>query len=192
MQHWQGLLWECEISLYSGDGEQAWQCLARDEGRLAQSSLNGIQLIRSWTLFARTRSAVASLPMLDDSARRARLRHARRAQRRLEREAMPWTDALATLAHAVIAQASGDDAAAEQALRRAAALADSVEMALHAAAARHRLGLLLGGEAGAAMVESAEESMRTRGVRVPARYAQMLVPGEWGHRTSGTLSANEP
>ena len=52
-------------------------------------------------------------------------------------------------------------------------------MNLHAAAARHRLGLLLGGNQGAAMVDEAEEAMKARGVRVPERYAQMLVPGTW-------------
>ena len=96
---------------------------------------------------------------------------------------MPWTDAIAALAGAMIAHASGDDVDAEHTLRRAVVLADSVDMALHAAAARHRLGLLLDGEAGAAMVKSAEEAMRTRGVRVPERYAQMLLPGEWVTRS---------
>jgi hypothetical protein len=185
VQHWQGMLWESETFLYAGEGEDAWQRLARDEARLAQSSLNGIQLIRAWTLFARARSAVASLATLDASSsqRRTRLQHARRAHRHLERESMPWTDALAALARAAIARAAGDDGTAEHALRRAASLADSAEMPLHAAAARHRLGLLLDGEAGRAMVASAEDALRTRGVRAPARYAQMLVPGEWSTKT---------
>jgi hypothetical protein len=56
-------------------------------------------------------------------------------------------------------------------------------MPLHGASARHRLGLLLEGEDGAAPCKEAEEAMRSRGVRVPARYAQMLLPGEW-HRTA--------
>jgi hypothetical protein len=50
-------------------------------------------------------------------------------------------------------------------------------MALHAAAARHELGLLIGGEEGGALVREAEETMKTRGVVVPSRYAAMLVPG---------------
>jgi tRNA A-37 threonylcarbamoyl transferase component Bud32 len=179
VQHWQGMLWETETFLYAGDGEQAWQRLARDESRLLNSSLMGIQLIRAWTLFARARSSVASLAMLDSSQQRARLREARRAQRQLQREAMPWIDVLAGLARAAIAHASLDDSASEQALKRAASLADIAEMPLHAAAARHRLGLLLGGETGQAMVTSAEDAMAKRGVRVPARYAQMLVVGQW-------------
>jgi hypothetical protein len=173
------MLWECELHLYVGEAEQAWQRFTIDERRLAKSSLTSIQLIRAWTLFSRARSAVASIPALDDLGRRERLRHARRAYRRLKREAMPWTSALTALAEAAITSACGDYPAAERALRRAGALADSAEMPLHAAAARHRLGLLLDGEAGAATLKDAEEAMRTRGVRVPGRYAQMLLPGEW-------------
>ena len=52
-------------------------------------------------------------------------------------------------------------------------------MALHAASARRQLGVLLGGDAGAAAVAQAEEAMKALGVRVPERYAQMLLPGRW-------------
>ena len=40
-------------------------------------------------------------------------------------------------------------------------------MHLHASAARHRLGSLLGGEAGDAMLREAEETMKAQGVRAP-------------------------
>ncbi len=177
VQHWQCMLWETEAHLYSGEGAHAWQRLARDERPLRGSLLLRVQLIRSLTLFVRGRSAVASLEGIGEPERGERLAAAHGAQDRLQRERMPWTDALAAMLAASVAGSSGDAAAAESALRRAIALADAVEMALHAAAARRCLGSLLGGEAGNALVKEAEETMKTRGVRVPARYAQMLVPG---------------
>jgi hypothetical protein len=179
VQHWQCMLWETETHLYVGDGEQAWQRLARDEGRLAESSLFSIQLIRALTLFVRGRSAVASLRELDAHRRSERLRHARKAKRGLERERMPWIDVMAALLGAAIANASGDTAHAQREVRRVVALADRADMPLHGASARQRLGLLLEGEDGAAPRKDAEEAMRARGVRMPARYAQMLLPGEW-------------
>jgi hypothetical protein len=178
VQHWQGMLWETEAHLYAGEGAYAWQRLARDERRLRRSLLLRVQLVRSWTLFVRGRSAVASLEGISEPERGLRLGEARRAQDRLQREKMPWTDALAAMLAASVAGASGDPAAAEHALRRAIHLADAAEMTLHAAAARHCLGSLSGGEAGTNLVKHAEEAMRMRGVRVPTRYAQMLVPGE--------------
>jgi hypothetical protein len=177
VQHWQCMLWETEAHLYSGEGERAWQRLAQDERRVRRSLLLRVQLIRAWTLFARGRSAVASLGGLIEPARSARLAKARHVHRSLGREKMPWTDALAAMLGASIAKVSGDAHAAEQSLRHAIALADEVAMALHAAAARLCLGALLGGEAGVNLQKDAEDAMRERGVRVPARYAQMLLPG---------------
>jgi hypothetical protein len=177
VQNWQCMLWETEAHLYSNEGADAWQRLARDEGQLRRSLLLRVQLIRSLTLFALGRSAVASLEGLREPERGARLKQARRAQDRLQRERMPWTDALEAMLDASVAMASGETPAAEHALRRAIELADAVEMALHAAAARHSLGSLSGGEAGAKLVKDAEEAMTARGVHVPARYARMLVPG---------------
>ncbi len=179
VQHWQCMLWEAEAHLYSNDGERAWQRLARDEQKLRRSHLLRVQLIRAWTLFAIGRSAVASLGGLGQSERSARLQQAQHTRDRLEREKMPWTDVLAELLAASVASATGDAPRAEHALQRAVELADSAEMGLHAAAARYRLGLLLGGATGDSVVKAAEEAMRARGVRVPARYARMLVPGDW-------------
>ena len=73
-------------------------------------------------------------------------------------------------------------AGAQAALSRAIHTAETVEMALHAAAARRQLGMLLGGEPGGAMAAQADEAMKTLGVRVPERYAQMLLPGRWPAR----------
>ena len=52
-------------------------------------------------------------------------------------------------------------------------------MALHAAAARYTLGAVTAGDEGAAATEAAADVMRTKGVRVPMRYARMLLPGRW-------------
>jgi hypothetical protein len=114
---------------------------------------------------------------LQQPERGARLAEARRAQERLQREKMPWTDALAAMLAASVAMASGDRAGAERALQRVIELAGAAEMALHAAAARHCLGVLTGGEAGAALLRDAQDAMKTRGVAVPDRYARMLIPG---------------
>jgi hypothetical protein len=59
-------------------------------------------------------------------------------------------------------------------------------MALYAAGARHQLGLLLGKRGGAELVREAEERMGDQGIRDPARFASMLVPGVWrDDRSSG-------
>jgi serine/threonine protein kinase len=179
VQHWQAMLWEAEIDLYAGDGARAWERLVRDARPLRRSHLLSVQFIRAVTHSVRGRGAIASLDALHEDDRRVRLAEARRSQRALEREAMPWTAPLAAILEACLARTDGDSRRAESALRRAMDLAEVAEMSLHAIAARRQLGLLLSGEAGRAMAREAEEAMKARGVRVPERYAQMLVPGDW-------------
>ena len=108
-----------------------------------------------------------------------RLAEARRAQKKLANEGMAWSAVLAAMLAASVARASGDQAGARVALLQAIKAAEAAEMALHGAAARRQLGVLLGGESGAAAVAEADQAMKTLGVRVPERYAQMLLPGPW-------------
>ena len=184
VQHWQCAIWEAEIDLYAGEGARAWDRLARDARAIKRSRLLvNVQLMRALTQFARGRSAIASLDTLAGPERARRLAEAIREHKALAKEAMPWTTVLETLLAASIAKATGDVAGAERELRRAFELGKIEEMALHAQAARHQLGRLIGGEAGAAIVLEAAEAMKTCGVRVPERYADMLVPGNW--RSSG-------
>jgi hypothetical protein len=43
----------------------------------------------------------------------------------------------------------------------------------------HRLGLLLGGEQGMALVRRAVASMRAQGIRDPDRWVGVFMPGDW-------------
>ena len=98
----------------------------------------------------------------------------------LRGEQMPWADVYAATLMACGKNAEGDREGALLALREAIALADASDMMLHAAAARHQLGLLLGGAEGAFELRQAEETLRAQDVRVPAKFAGLYVPGRWG------------
>ncbi len=179
VQHWQTMLWEAEVELYTGDGAAAWGRLQRDSQAFRRSDMFSIQLVAILTRFVRGRSAIASLPALGEADRGRRLLDARRAQKKLANEGMAWSAVLAAMLAASVARASGDQAGARVALLEAVKAAEAVEMALHGAAARRQLGVLIGGESGAAAVAEADQAMKTLGVRVPERYAQMLLPGPW-------------
>jgi hypothetical protein len=49
-------------------------------------------------------------------------------------------------------------------------------MELHAAAARARLGELLGGDEGEKLLRSAHHRMQEEGVVAPEKFARLLVP----------------
>jgi hypothetical protein len=184
VQHWQAMLWETEIDLYSGEGARAWERLGRDARSLKKSHMLSVQLIRAFTHFVRGRSAIASLEGLPEGERVARLMEARRSHELLGREAMPWTAPLAAILEACLANVEGDVSRAERALRLAIERGGVAEMTLHADAARFKLGALLGGEEGTAMAQQARDALKAQGVRVPERYVRMLLPGYWPARGS--------
>ncbi len=97
---------------------------------------------------------------------------------------MPWTDPLASILAATAANARGARTEALASLRAAIQRSETADMSLYAAAARHRLGRVLGGDEGSRLVDEAAEAMASEGVRVPERFASMLVPGRWTPTTS--------
>ena len=87
---------------------------------------------------------------------------------------MPITHAL----RAGIARVRGrDEERVRRLLEAAAAEFDACDMALHAAAVRRRLGDLIGGTEGAALVAAADTWMRAQGIVNATRMTTMLVPG---------------
>jgi hypothetical protein len=179
VQHWQAMLWETMVALYQGDGARAWERLSRDARSLRRSHLLSVQLLRVDTYYLRGCVAIASLA--DGVERSARLAQAEGAERKLRAEAIPWAQPLADVLAAAVARARCDAARAERSLRRAADRATAADMPTHALACRHQLGAMLG-EQGKTLEDEAAMAMRALGVRVPERYATMLVPGAWRPR----------
>jgi hypothetical protein len=178
IQHWRAMVTEVDIYLYERKGALARERLARNAREFRRSLLGLAQYIRAVTHFARARTAVASARIAGPE-RMQRLREASRIGRRLEREGPPWIGVFASLVRAAVANAEGHFEDACLHLREAMERARATDMALHEAAARHRLGTLLGGSEGQELLLHAEADMHERGVSAPDRYAGMLLPGDW-------------
>ncbi len=178
IQHWQAMLAEAQIELYVGDGASAYERVARDTSPLRKSLLLQAQIIRGLTDFVRGRAAVASVDA-SPAHRGARLSEATRLARRLGRERMGWTTLLSEMLDASIANARGDECAAVASLRASVETAKRANMTMHGAAALRRLGALLGGEQGEALIAEADAAMAAEEIVAPARWAQMLLPGRW-------------
>jgi serine/threonine protein kinase/tetratricopeptide (TPR) repeat protein len=184
IQHWQAMVWGAQIELYVGDGAAAYARLARNRRSYRRSLLDHSQFVRVITHYMLGCAAVASSQDAPPDVRRARLKEARAAGRRLERERMPWSEPLANLTVAAVANIEGDRATAATALRLAIERAEAADMVLHAAAARYQLGCLLGGDEGDEQRRQGESAMAAQGVRAPARMATMFLPGRWGSAES--------
>jgi len=138
-----------------------------------------MQIARIAEMFMRGRCAVASANAAPER-RKERLAEARSMISRLEREVPPYAALYAALVSAAVSNTEGDGPGAIAALRVAIERAEATDMSMHAAAARHVLGRLLGSEEGTALVRQAEDAMRAQDVRVPSRLAAVWLPGTWG------------
>ncbi|HEY7422786.1 MAG TPA: protein kinase [Gemmataceae bacterium] len=176
VQHMNRLFDEAQIDLYLGDAEAAWHRLVDSWPDLEQTHLMRVQQIRIVMLHQRARCAVTRAGGKDSDTW---LRIAERDARSLRREKLLWADALALLIEAALAFRRGDAEKSRQILANAAASLTAVDMHLYAAAARRRLGQLLGGTQGQELVCQGEEWMNGQKVRNLDRMTALLAPG-WG------------
>jgi hypothetical protein len=178
-QHWMAMFYEAETALYVGDGDQAYQRIARDRAALRASFLLHAAMIRNLTFYGQGRAAIASIAA-NPELRQKRIAEARRMAKRLARESVPWARALALLMTAMAENAAGNHAAAVDALRSGIDVATATNTMLYAVPARHRLGEMLGGDEGTKLVQTALDAMASQDIRNPARWLALHMPGQWG------------
>ncbi|MGO9471148.1 MAG: serine/threonine-protein kinase PknK [Isosphaeraceae bacterium] len=175
VQHCHALNESIDGYLYLGDPESARSYLEERWPLYSASLLQRVQRFRVDTHYSRSRLLLAL------AARSAnphqQLRSALSDARRLDREGVAWARALAFLLRAGAAAILGQTARAVTLLMDAAKHLDAVDMPLHAAAARRRLGELIGGDAGTALIAEVDAWMSSQGIRRPARLTTMYLPG---------------
>jgi len=175
MQHCWALLAETQIDLYCNEPKMAWERLQGRWAEIARSQVSRLQLVKLFMLQLRARSALALAAIQHD--RWKLLAIAAQDATAMERERLPWGRAAAESIRAGMAMVQGDRTGAAKRLAEAARKLDAVEMALDAAAARHQLGKLLGGEQGTSLIEAADTWMAAEQIKNPERMAQLLTPG---------------
>jgi eukaryotic-like serine/threonine-protein kinase len=177
IQHWNATVYGTEVELYEQTPRVGYERLRATLPRIQESRLLLSAFLRIYTWFLVARTALACIPS-SPGDRDALLREARVAARRLEREDGRWPRALAAMVRAAVFEADGERAGAIGELRVAVDLMES-EDELYALIARHRLGRLLGGAEGEALVTRATERMRAQGVRDLDRWTGVYLPGRW-------------
>ncbi|PYQ47565.1 MAG: serine/threonine-protein kinase PknK, partial [Acidobacteria bacterium] len=168
-----------DIAIYTGVGlgdsegvAERWRPIARALDRYSQAGL-------ILGLYSRARRRVALAALGPGPTSKELLGGALRHARGIESQRTPWGAPLALLVRAGVAATRGERNLALRLLVDSEAGLRGVEMALHAAAARHRRGLLVGGGEGRALRAEAEGWMAGQAIRNPERMAMMLAPGRW-------------
>ncbi len=174
LQHFYELVSLTQFDLYEGDSAGAWKRLQERWPEMERSLLLRIQRVRIEAYALRARAALAamrdrdSLPMLRDAAHYAH---------KIEKENVAWGLGYAYAVRAALAHNGGDDKAAIEHLSRAVKAFDSSKMRLLGQAARRRLGHLIGGDHGRALINAADVFMASQEVQSSARFVDMLLPG---------------
>ncbi|MCB1056505.1 MAG: AAA family ATPase, partial [Acidobacteria bacterium] len=181
LQHYWHMIGTVEVALYGGARVGAWKRLQNRWPELERSLLLRIQLTRleAWHLRARTALA-AAVQLGPEAGETPSLRRAvRKAIRRMRREGSSWGLALAGLVEAGLESLQGRRRKVLALLESAAEGLEGREMTLYAAAARRRLGQLIGGPQGAEQILEADARLREAGIENPEAMADLLAPGEW-------------
>jgi hypothetical protein len=175
VHHMGHFLMNLYLDLYEGDAPAAWRRVTREWPAMRASQLSRIQIFSVAASHHKGRCALGAAAAARDPE--PLLRAALRCASRLDREGMAWAAAEAALIRAGVASLRGDLETAARGLREAVAGFDADGIEHFAAAARRRLGELLGGDEGRALVAQADAWMTAQPVKNPPRMTACLAPG---------------
>lgn len=163
------------ILLYRGEGAQALAFLEREWPKLRKYLYDRLGALGPWLHYARGESALAAMGQAGNQ--RNLFRVAERTINRLERDQSHYARSLADLIRAGCMARRGDLTSAAQLLESVGERLEEQDMAMFAAAARWRLGEIVGGERGGEWMAAAESAMKAQGVKEPACLADAFVNG---------------
>ena len=174
-QHLFELLASAQIDLYLGRPADAWQRLMKSWPAMAHSKIvPRVQFAHIEMLHLRARVGLALAVSTGD---RSVLRQVERDAATIIRTEMDWSRPLAQSIRAGLRAIDGDLDESRQLLESALRNFEKAEMLLFAAAARRRLGKLVGGDEGEALVTAADTWLRAQLVKIPERMVDVLMPG---------------
>jgi len=177
LQHWYELEARAQLAVYVGEGASAVEELAPSFERVSRSLLRRVQIVRASSNWMWARMLLAASAGSAEGAGTAGTRaEVERIARQLARERIAYATAWSLLLRAAIESTHRPERAIEL-LREAIDLAENHALRLVAAAARRRLGELLGGGKGAHLVGQSTAWMSAEGIVRPDRMARLIAPG---------------
>jgi hypothetical protein len=180
MQHWQHMQASALVELYAGAPARAVELIDQRVPAIRRAFLFRIRAVRVFTSFVRMTARLGALAHgADRVAARdpARLDAAIVAEcDELDRAREATTSSSTLLVRAQLAVLRGDVDGAVAGYLGAAASFDALDMALIAAAARWRLGELLGGDDGRTLCDQVAVAMTAEGIARPDRVVAMFAP----------------
>ena len=176
-QHWQAMILQGAIHLYTGNAKAAWRILIQQWNPLRASRLMDVQYVRISCHEHRARTALAyartcSTHSLDH---RVALKVAKASTQTIQKERVDYGQATVLKLKGITAAVVGRHREAGDWLLKAEIKYEAMQMPLHVSVVRWCRGKLMG-PPGASLVQQAETWMRSQGIVHPGRYATAHVP----------------
>lgn len=175
VQHCLALLGRTTVLLYAARADEAHTLLENEWPKLEQHYFLKLQYLRVEAIYLR---GLAALGTAHAGHKKKAALHslAERCAKDLEDEKMKWTAPLAAMVRAGVAEHRGQAELAVRHYREAVQGFQAAGMTMREAAARLRLGELLGGDQGRGLVGEALARMNEQNVRNPIRFSLALAP----------------
>jgi serine/threonine protein kinase len=180
IMHFWALYGETQYELYAGAAAAARRRILEAWPALRGSNILSVQFHRVFIELLRGSTAVAAAAAGPPSERASLLRAASSDARTLAGERTHYASPASSLLSASILGAEGRAEASIPHLDAAIGGFDAADMAILAACARRRKGLLLGGDAGRELITGADAFMAGEGIKNPARFTDIYSPGFGG------------
>jgi eukaryotic-like serine/threonine-protein kinase len=164
------------VWLYRNEPEKVEALFVEKWPVIKRSMLLHVQSLRIMLGEIRARANV-DLAARGGAGRAAAIATAERCLRAVEGEKLAWSNMQVQLIRAGLAHVQGKREETLAHLETAEKGLEEVEMAVYAAAARRRRGLLLGGDEGRGLVARAEATMKERGIADVAATTAFHSPG---------------
>jgi eukaryotic-like serine/threonine-protein kinase len=175
MQHMYQIAAATQVDLYMRDGKP-YSRLMSAWPQFSKALLLRLPMIAYALRHLRARAGIAQARR-DRDERELLLRDAADSGAKLASISVPYAAGWGHAARAGVDALRGDRERAIQRLEQAEASFYEGEMTLYAAAARYQLGRLLGNARGRELRTHAQEWFEAQGVKRPANYISMLLPG---------------
>ena len=175
VQHHNRVVAYCYIELYQGNYVSAWDYIMKQRPYYARSFLSCSQLVRVDIAQLRARCALATARTLPTPY--LLLRAVEKDARRLDRQNVAYADAHSAFVRAGLIAVRGGARLAVDALHAAAVKYKECDMLLYYNAIIYKVGEIVGGHEGQALLAEAKAWMTSQGIRNPTRMAAMYAPG---------------
>ncbi len=171
------LIASTNVDLYAGRPRAAADRFDQQWRALARSYHLTVPFLRYVMHDSRVRARLGTALEQQGSERKATLKLATAAARRLGKGGLSWSRATEAMVLGTVAAMEGDAPRAIPLLEAAEQGFERADMKMLAVGARWRRGELMGGEAGTALRAQAEAAMLAQGVRAPAKMVNIVAPG---------------